>query len=602
MAYDTAPRRSRRAASAPRKRLASRWWFWLIVAIVVVAVFVVAWVGIRGLLAKQQLERAMPLVTTLKTQVLAQDAAGAKATLAKIEPKVADARSLTSDPVWRAAEIIPGLGANLRVTRVVAQQTDAVVDGAITPLVEVSGSLSLEALKPKNGAIDVAPLAKLTAPVDKASASVDTALSTLKRLDTAGAIGQVVSAKTKLETMLTPIAGQLNGAKSLLQIVPGVLGADGPRNYLLVFQNNGELMAGGGTVGSMAILHVENGTIQLVEQSSAAPAEFPMFDSAVTPIPEDVAQLYPNSLGRYVQNLTETPRFSLSFDIAKAMWKQAKNIDIDGMISIDTVALAQFLDVTGPVQLPDGSSLDSKNAVRMLLVGFYETYTAEQVDTINQALTQAVFGKLLAGDVDPKKLASFVASASAQHRILLWSNDDAEQKAIRQSAFYGAPPVSSATTDAFGVYFRDVTPSKMALYLKQSVDLAQASCTADGKTDVRVTVTLTNGAPAGVQLPSYVTGKENNIRLRVNTYAPPGFTVAGATVSNDPAAPQIGTDGEYPVVQSVVNILPGETQTVTFDLIADHADARALTARVTPAVSTTTITQGALDCGTWKSK
>jgi len=596
---ETETRRSRRTTAKRRKRWYARWWLWLIVVVILVAVAVVAWVGLRGLQAKQQLEGAMPLVTKLKTEVLAQDSAGAKATYAQLEPRVQKARSLTSDPVWRAAEFIPGIGQNLTVTRTVAAQTDEVVTGAIKPLVDISGSLTLESLKPKNGRIDVGALTSLKQPVAKASASVDTALTQLDRLDTRGTFSQIASAKTQLVSLLKPVSAQLKETGSLLSIVPGMLGANGPRNYLVVFQNNGELMPAGGTIGSMAIIHVENGAVSLTQQSSAAPAEFPMFDEPVIPIPQDAAALYPTSLGRFVQNLTETPRFSLSFDIAKAMWKQAKGVDIDGMIAVDTVALGQLLAVTGPVPLPDGTQLTSANAAQTLLIGLYQRYSAEQVDQINQALSGAVFGTLLSGNLDPKKLASFVSTASSQHRILIWSQNAAEQKAIRNSAFYGAPPNSSAKTDALGVYFRDVTPSKLAVYLKQTVALSQAVCTPGGNSDVRVTVTLMNTAPVGVELPHYVSPADSHIKLRVSTYAPPGYKVASVTVSNNRDAPLTGTDGEFVVSQGIVSIMPGETQTVTFDLVSGHKDQRELTAKVTPAVTPTAVSTGALDCGTW---
>ncbi|WP_314146317.1 DUF4012 domain-containing protein [uncultured Leifsonia sp.] len=574
-------------------------WAILVLLIVIAAA---AWVGVRGLQAKQQLDGAMPLVTKLKAQVLAQDTAGAKATYAQLAPRAAKAASLTSDPVWRVAELVPGVGANLSVTRTLAAQTDAVVTGAIRPLVDVSGRLSLESLKPKDGRIDVAALTALRSPVSEASATVDSALRQVKKVDTAGAIGQVASAKTKLVTMLTPVAAQLGEANSLLSIVPKVLGVDKPRNYLLAFQNNGEIMPGGGTIGSMAILHVENGSIQLTQQASAADTDFPRFGTPPLTIPAELSALYPNTLGYYIQNLTETPRFSESYAVAKAMWKQQKGVEIDGMVAVDVVALSQFLAVTGPIDLPDGTQLTSANAAQTLLIDVYKTYTAEQVDQLNQGLSAAVFGKLLAGDVDPKKLASFVATASAQHRILLWSDDPAEQAAIRNSAFYGAPPTSTADTDAFGVYLRDITPSKLAVYLDQSVNVSQAVCGTDKRSDVRVTITLKNTLPPGTELPHYVAPVvDGHIRLRASTYAPHGYTVAGVTVSDGAGGAGVrGTDGEYVVQQAEVTILPGETRTVTFDLVAPHAGTKKLSVRATPAVTPTPITTGALDCGSWK--
>lgn len=46
---------------------------------------------------------------------------------------------------------------------------------------------------------------------------------------------------------------------------------------LVIFQNNGEVMSGGGTIGSMAQVHIDNGAISIVNQSSASGRDFPNF-------------------------------------------------------------------------------------------------------------------------------------------------------------------------------------------------------------------------------------------------------------------------------------------------------------------------------------
>ncbi len=590
-------RRSRRAA-ASRSRWYKRWWVWLIIALVLIAVFAVAWIGVRGIQAKQQLEAAMPLVARLKAEILAQDGTSARATYDQLASHTAKARDLTGDPIWRAAENAPWVGANLSATRAIAIQTDAVATGAIEPLVRVSGSSTLESLKPKDGRIDVAALLAVQPTVKRSSAAVDSALRRLKAVDTSHTIGAVARAKNGLVVSLASAAGQLRRADSLLSLVPSILGVDKPRNYLLAFQNNGELMAAGGTIGSMAVIHVDNGAIQITAQSSASPAEFPMYNDPVVPLEPAVRDLYTPGLGAYVQDLTMTPRFSLSYTIAKTMWAKVKGVQIDGMVAVDIVALSQFLVVTGPVDLPDGTQITAANAARTLLIGLYQKYTPAQVDEIDQALTSAIFGKLLAGDIDPEKLLSFVTTASKQHRILLWSGEAAEQKAIRDSPFYGAPPRSTSTTDAFGVYFQDYTPSKLGVYLKQSVKLSQATCRAGGDADIRVAVTLTNTAPANVLLPHYVAPADNHIRVRVLVYAPADFTVAGVSLANVAT----GADGDYVVPGAMVSLLPGQSRTVAFDLMANHKGAHRLSATVTPAATPTAVTTGKLDCGTFRQK
>ena len=51
--------------------------------------------------------------------------------------------------------------------------------------------------------------------------------------------------------------------------MPALLGGSGPRDYLLVFQNNAELRATGGLPGVMSLIHAENGRVDITRQASA---------------------------------------------------------------------------------------------------------------------------------------------------------------------------------------------------------------------------------------------------------------------------------------------------------------------------------------------
>ena len=47
-----------------------------------------------------------------------------------------------------------------------------------------------------------------------------------------------------------------------------MVGADGPRDYLLVFQNNAEIRATGGLPGAWARVHAQDGKLTIVEQGA----------------------------------------------------------------------------------------------------------------------------------------------------------------------------------------------------------------------------------------------------------------------------------------------------------------------------------------------
>ncbi|MCU1596317.1 MAG: hypothetical protein JWQ47_56, partial [Glaciihabitans sp.] len=322
-------------------------------------------------------------------------------------------------------------------------------------------------------------------------------------------------------------------------------------------------------------------------------------------LPAGLTQLYPSGVGTQVQDLTETPRFSLSFDIAKTMWKTAKGDNIDGLISLDTVALSYIIGATGPITMINGAQLTSTNAVQMMLGGLYEkNYTPQYVDQINEGIASATFKKVSSGGANTNALIAAVIRASKENRIRIWTPRKDEQKLISTSPFYGGPPESTSSTDAFGVYYSDETPSKMEYYLRQKVQLSQGVCTADGKRHVQVTVSLTNSAPANAKfLPAYVTGggihtPAGEIKIAAYTYAPPGFTAESVTYNGGRASYGVkGKDGAYPVLRGLVILAPGETKTLVYDYVAGSKQAKTLTAtNITPTVSPTVVTTGKLNC------
>ena len=572
--------------------------------IVAVIVFCGLWIGLRALAAKSSLEAAIPLVTTLKSQVTALDVPGAKATLAKLEPKVSSARSDTSDPIWRGAEAVPFVGPNLTAVRTLAASTDDVVTQAIEPLVGVLHTVSPESIKPVNGALNLAPIIEATPTVDRAAAALDKASAQVAAIDTSGTIGPVRSATEQLSTMLGKVSGQMQQAKSAVHAIPAALGANGVRNYLVIFENSGELLPNGGTTGSMALLQLDNGKISLIKQSSASIRDFPRFDDYVIPFPEDVKKLYPYGLGRQVQDLTMTPSFSTTFDVAKAMWKAAKGDDIDGVIAMDTVTLGNLLKATGPIDVLPGLTMTPENAVRILLIDIYAMYPDPvTVDKINESIAIGAFSRVLGGGANPKTLLSILLKMGQEGRVKVWTNDKAEQDLIKMTPFYSEPPVSTKDTDAFGVYFMDQTPSKMDYFLKVKVGITQAVC-GDKHRYVLARIALNSTAPlgAGDILPSYVIGDgslvtKGNVQIGTTVYAPKGYKVLGTYIDGQPSAtPMTGSDGDYPVAQGVQQMAPGQTMTLDVLLDAGETPLKKLRAEVTPTVNPTVTGYGALDC------
>src|SRR5690606_28875058 len=148
----------------PRRPLLRSFRFWVPISILLILIAVVA-VGAlvgthvydRATAAKSSLEKAMPLASQASDAILAGDSAKAKTLAAELAELSSDARAQTDDDVWKSIEWVPFAGPNLYAVRTAAAVTDDLVNDAVIPATD----LSLDALKPKDGAIDLAGIATL---------------------------------------------------------------------------------------------------------------------------------------------------------------------------------------------------------------------------------------------------------------------------------------------------------------------------------------------------------------------------------------------------------------------------------------------------------
>jgi hypothetical protein len=567
---------------------------WCLAGVGLVLLACAAWIGIRALIAKGDLQASVSLVSQIKTEIGAGNVKAAQATTKQLGDKVHNARDLTSDPIYRAAEILPLAGPNLTALRHATAIVSDVADTAVAPLASVAGSINLASFKPVNGAVQLKPLETVAPTVIKANAAMQSELADARAIDTTRTITPVNNAIKQLTDSLVSASDITDAAVRVVRLLPPMMGENGPRNYLLLFQNNAEARSTGGIPGALAVLHVENGAVSLTQQASSA--DFRRLAEPVMPLPQDTSAFYSPLVGEYIQDVNLTPQFPVAAQLAKQMWKQQIGTDVDGVITLDPVALSYLLKATGPVTLTTGDRLTSKNAVRMLLSNAYARFERPRdQDAFFASAAAEVFAKLAAGDLQPRPMISALVKAANEHRILIWSATADEQKSLEQTTLAGGLPVSSDTAQRFGVYLNDRTMAKMDYYLRTTVGLGQAVCRADKRPTYAVNVTLKSTAPADAAstLPAYVLGGTGagvplgSISTAVSVYAPRGATLVGAVSDGKQYAVNWGKVGGHPVGQVSIVLAPGQATTVQLQFLGASAFDGDLSAQTTPGVYVT---------------
>lgn len=554
------------SASLARRRSAGRVFAIVGGAILIMAIALLAWVGVRAFLAQQHLSSAQAIAGDVQSTLTTDPAAMATAA-AGLADETAAARDLTSDPVWKLVEGVPWIGPQLSAVSTVAASIDTLVRSGLDPLLDVAAGLDVSAFAPRDGAIDLAPLIAMQQPAATAASAASQSASSLDDLDTAGLVGAVRQPLAEASELMGTVATATEALSRATQLVPPMLGADGPRNYLVLFQNNAEWRSLGGIPGAVILVNTDGGRISLADSSDATALSRFGNGEPIATLASEVQGIYGLDPVRFMHNTTLVPDFALTGELSRAFWERATGTAVDGVISIDPVALSYLLRATGPVTLPTGDMLTSENAVPLLLNEVYLRYPLGKTqDAFFASAAAAVFGALTSGEASPTALIEALVQAGSEDRLLIWNERDDEQAVLEGTTLAGALPVTDLDATRFGVFVNDGTGSKMDYYARLETSLGWCESAPDGTTRAGLSVTVRSEAPtdAATSLPGYITGSgtfvpEGLIRTVTYIYMPQGSTVLGDAATAGTLGP--GTHDGRQVVSWTSDLWPGESAT-----------------------------------------
>lgn len=451
---------------------------------------------------------------------------------------------LSSALGWVDSPLLVGV----RALPVVAQQQRAVVVAATTTrnlaATAAAGAAVVEddGLRPADGSVDLAAVEALVPPLRQATQSLAVAASDLAEVDSpwlvppiAGRLGEL---RTTVDDTLPTSRLALTGA----EVVPAMLGADGPRRWLVLISTPAESRLAGGFVGNWAVVEARDGSLEVVEDGSAAE-----LNALVPPgaPPLDVSVPYRLRYGRYTpdryfQNVTASPDFPTVGAVASAYYLRATGRPVDGVIDVDPIALGAIVDLGGPVRIDAlDRTFTGTELAQYLLSDFYLLDDAAQDVVIADAIEAAVDGLTDTTLPGPGAIAGSLGTVVDEGRLQLWSPVPAEEAFFAALGADGALPANTGQDFVF-VGVANVAPNKIDTYLGRDVRYTAQWDAATGGVEAVAEVVLTNDAPAG--LPPVVIGNssglpEGTARTYVSLYTPllaRSLTVDGQPVGVEP--------------------------------------------------------------------
>lgn len=531
-----------------------------------------AWVGMRAMNARDHLLDAATLVRQLRAQLEEVDPAASQ-TLAKLQTSTRTARFQTQDPGWRVSAHLPFAGDDFAAVRTVAAVLDDLAHDGLPPLVQTAGLIGAGGLAPKGGRIDLGPLSGAAPHLAVAHAAITRAADRIAAIPLGGLVAPVRAAVTDLLVQLDAAEDTTGVAARSAALLPPMLGASGPRTYLLLFQNPAELRATGGMPGAFVVIRADRGSIAIADQGTAA-GDLGVFDEPVLELAESDRRLYGNRLGLYPADLNLTPDFPTAGALAREMYRRRTGRLVDGVLATDPIALSYLLGTLGTVPVPGGTDLTAANAVSVLLSKSYaRDISYEKQDQYFGAAAKAVFQALVQRPMDPSKLLAVLARAAGERRLLVWSAHPAENELLAGTVLTGVLPASDGAQPTVGVFLNDGSGAKLGYYLTQSAELAvENGCRADGRRRLKLRVTLGSTAPK-TGLSSYVlglglAGDPYTIRTVVAVYGSTGGAMNSVALDGEPVQFASGRDRRRPVAIVAVDLKPGTERTLDVDLLS----------------------------------
>lgn len=352
------------------------------------------------------------------------------------------------DPVLVAAHLVPVVGQayvgpRLDAAAAIAEMGIA-LDDAGTGAATIDATLLKPATADVHGGERLVQILKTADPIVKqVVADLNRAQKQANLIDVrlipASQRASVAKAKDEIQKGLDGLSEFQKLAPALLD----VLGQSGAKTYLIEQIDPAELRAGGGFIGSFALLSIDKGKITLQQGSDVATIDVPYPTPGAKDYvrqPEPLDEFTGVGRGWVFGDSNFYPDFATSAKTGEALFLGQTGKKVDGIISIDPWAVASLLEVTGPLNLPTWNvTINAKTFAEEVFLR--EEVTANQVQNRKQFfpdVANLLLEKLstLSADQWPN-LLTVLNSTVTQRHLQVYFNTAATETELNRMGWTG---------------------------------------------------------------------------------------------------------------------------------------------------------------------
>ncbi len=278
----------------------------MVLAAAAFGILVIAWTGWNAWQAAGDLQDVKRSAMRLQSELEQGDADGAARALESYHAAADSARSRTDGPTWTVLEHLPVLGDDAEAVATAAAVLDDLGDEGIPQLVDAAELVAARSFNPEDHRFPLETIASVGPPAKDSEQAFDEAASELEAVEDGGLIGPVSTRFAELRSIVLNARSTLGSAYRAADLMPSLLGADGPRDHLLVFENNAELRSLGGLAGSISLVHADGGEVRIVAQEGTS--KYGGLQRPVIPLTPGEEAVFGPTLGQWFMNAEHDTR------------------------------------------------------------------------------------------------------------------------------------------------------------------------------------------------------------------------------------------------------------------------------------------------------
>jgi hypothetical protein len=537
--------------------------------VVLAALLLSAAAGVSILLARSPLHTA-----TTDADIALKDSEHGEQPEAIAQFKNADTalRSANFELDWaQGGELVPIVSQQVRAIRTAASAGTSLVQAGVA----TASSASLSQLNLVDGVFPVRRLEAFQPLFRKDLVVISRARRAIAPLSSPWVVSSVRARLEWEQAKLKEAEHDAGIALSGSEQVPGILGADGIRRYLVIVENPAESRAGGGVVGDYAEVTADAGRLRLAKVGAVGQLDrngVPPLQRTLPPIPDFVdrySSFYPQD---HWENVPMSPDFPTVGAVAEYLYPQSGGVKVSGVISLDPVALSGLIKMVGPITAQGAPEIfTSRNIVSFLANGEFVYFENNNLRiSFVEGLLREVWHELTTRRLPPlPSLVQDMEPAVKGGHFMIYSALPADEELFKKMHVAGAMP--RVVGDFVGVVTQNAAGNKMDWYIRRKIAYDATLNLTTRTITSTLTVTLHNSAPSSGLPPVIIDGlKQTNTKpgedlLWVSIYSP--WLLESATVNGNPVTMTSQYELGRPVYGRVVQIPSNGTAVLQLHLL-----------------------------------